>query len=168
MDIAILIARLIIGLGLAAHGSQKLFGWFGGYGIKGTGAYFESIGFKPGALFATAAGLSEFGGGLLVALGLLGAIGPALVIMVMLVAALTVHLKNGFFNEKQGMELPLVYIAGALLVAFGGVGAYSLDALFGFVLFASANVAWILVAIAVVLALLNLAARRGARPDSVT
>lgn len=160
MDIALLIARLIIGLGLAAHGSQKLFGWFGGYGIKGTGGWLESIGFRPGPLFAAASGLGEFGGGLLVALGLFGAVGPALIVMVMLVAILTVHIKNGFFQSNNGMELTLVNIAGALLIAFGGAGAYSLDALFGITLFAGAKIAWILMAIAIILALLNLAARR--------
>lgn len=160
MDIALLIARLIIGLGLAAHGSQKLFGWFGGYGIKGTGGWLESIGFRPGPLFAAASGLGEFGGGLLVALGLFGAVGPALIVMVMLVAILTVHIKNGFFQSNNGMELTLVNIAGALLIAFGGAGGYSLDALFGITLFAGAKIAWILMAIAIILALLNLAARR--------
>ncbi|HEY8370791.1 MAG TPA: DoxX family membrane protein, partial [Thermodesulfobacteriota bacterium] len=63
MDAALLIARLILGLGLAAHGAQKLFGWFGGYGIKGTGGFMETLGFRPGALFAVAAGLGEVGGG---------------------------------------------------------------------------------------------------------
>src|SRR5665213_371156 len=78
MDIALplLIVRLVIGLGFASHGAQKLFGWFGGYGLAGTGGFFESIGFKPGKLFAGAAGASELIGGLLLALGLGGPIGP--------------------------------------------------------------------------------------------
>jgi len=76
MDAALLIARLIIGLGLAAHGMQKLLGWFSGYGLKGTAGFFESIGFRPGVLFVLAAGLGEVAGGLLTAAGLFGPIGP--------------------------------------------------------------------------------------------
>src|ERR1700730_4389884 len=65
MDAGLLLARLIVGFGLSAHGAQKLFGWFGGHGLKGTGGFFESVGFRPGVLFALAAGLGELGGGLL-------------------------------------------------------------------------------------------------------
>ncbi len=163
MTLALLIVRLFVGLGLAAHGAQKLFGWFGGYGIKGTGGFFESLGFRPGALFALAAGLGEFGGGLLTALGLGGPIGPALIIMVMLVAILTVHLGHGFFVTKNGVELPLTYIAGALAVAFAGPGAYSADALLGINSIWSESSRWIVIAIAIVLALGNLAVRRPAQ-----
>src|SRR2546428_9396740 len=88
----LLLARLVIGLVMAAHGAQKLFGWFGGYGIAGTGNFFESIGFRPGRLFAALAGLCAFGGGLLLALGLLRPIGPALILSVMILAALSVSL----------------------------------------------------------------------------
>ena len=76
----LLIARLVLGLAIAAHSTQKLFGWFGGYGLAGTGGYFENLGFRPGRLFAAAAALSEITGGVLVALGLFGPIGPALMI----------------------------------------------------------------------------------------
>ena len=86
MTTALLIARLLLGGALFAHGAQKLFGWFGGYGVKGTGGFMESLGFRPGPMFAIAAGLGETGGGLLTALGLGGPIGPALIIMVMIVA----------------------------------------------------------------------------------
>jgi putative oxidoreductase len=72
MDAGILIARLIVGLAIAAHGAQKLFGWFGGHGLKGTAGFFESLGFRPGIFFALAAGLGELGGGLLTAAGFLG------------------------------------------------------------------------------------------------
>ena len=97
MDIALLVVRAILGLGIAAHGAQKLFGWFGGYGLAGTGGFFEGIGFRPGRAFALLAGLGEFGGGLLTLLGLGGALGPALIVLVMLTAIFTVHVKNGFF-----------------------------------------------------------------------
>src|SRR5918911_2241448 len=127
----LLVLRLMLGLAMAAHGAQKLFGWFGGYGLDGTGGFFEQLGFRPGRLFALAAGLGEFGGGVLVALGLLGPVGPALVIAVMLVAMLTVHAGHGFFAGKNGIELPLLYAVGALALALTGPGQYSLDALLG-------------------------------------
>ena len=84
MDIGFLLLRLTVGLTLAAHGSQKLFGWFGGYGLDGTGQFFEALGFRPGRRHALMAGLVEFGGGLLLALGFLTALGALLVASVML------------------------------------------------------------------------------------
>lgn len=163
MVIALLIARIFLGLGIAAHGAQKLFGWYGGYGIKGTGGFFEGLGFRPGAFFALGAGLGEFGGGMLTALGLGGPIGPALIIMVMLVAILSVHLGHGFFVTKNGIEVPLTYISGALLIAFAGSGAYSLDTLFGIGSVWPANAPLLAIAAAVVLALLNIMVRRPAQ-----
>ena len=161
MAFALLIARLIVGLGIAAHGSQKLFGWFGGYGIKGTGGFMESLGFKPGATFALLAGFGELLGGVLVTLGWLGGIGPALIILVMLVAILTVHVNNGFFTSNNGWEMPALYIAGALTFAFAGFGAYSLDMWTGgFPVLSQGPVILILIAGAIVLALLNLAVRK--------
>lgn len=162
MDIAFLIVRLIIGLGLAAHGVQKLFGWFAGAGIAGTGTMFESMGFRPGRLFAAAAGLGETVGGLLVFLGLGGPVGPALVVMVMLVAIATVHITKGFFTAGGGWELPALFIAGALAVAFAGPGAYALDRLLG--IGTDQRTAWYAMAAAAILAGLNLLARR--RPSA--
>ena len=158
MFIALLLARLMFGLGLAAHGAQKLFGWFGGHGPKGTGDFFESMGWRPGVLFAVAAGLGELGGGLLLALGLLGGIGPAVVIVVMLTAILTSHIGKGFF-VPAGWELPGLYIAGALAIDFAGFGAYSLDNALGLNVFATESVRWIVIGVAVVLALLSAGAR---------
>ncbi len=131
MSIGLLIARVMLGLGIAAHGSQKLFGWFGGHGLAGTGGFFEGLGFRPGKLFAGMSGLGEVLGGLLVALGLLGPVGPALMIAVMLVAIAVVHWPNGFFVANKGYEHPLLYAAGATALAFTGFGAFSLDALLG-------------------------------------
>ena len=156
----LLLARLIIGLGLASHGAQKLFGWFGGHGLRGTGQALDGLGFRPGIFFAVSAGLGEVGGGLLTALGLLGAIGPALIVMVMLVAVLAVHLKNGFSTANNGWELCGLYIAGALALAFGGFGAYSLDGALGLTMLSTPQLGWLLVGAAVVLAVLNLAVRR--------
>ena len=126
-DGAVLAIRLLIGFALAAHGSQKLFGWFGGYGLKATGGFFESLGFKPGTMFAAAAGVAEFVGGLLLASGFLGPVGPALIATTMLVAIFTIHIGNGFFAANNGYELPLTYGAVAMAIAFGGPGALSLD-----------------------------------------
>jgi len=128
LDWGLLLARLIVGLAFAAHGSQKLFGWFGGYGIKGTGGFLESLGFRPGALFATLSGLGELLGGLFLALGFAGPVGPALIIATMLVAIFTVHISKGFWNSDGGWELPATNIAAALAFATFGFGAISVDA----------------------------------------
>lgn len=160
MDIAFSIIRLILGLAIAAHGAQKLFGWFGGYGLAGTGGWLESIGFRPGKLFAFASGMGEFGGGLLTILGLGGALGPAVIVMVMCVAILTVHIRNGLFAANNGWELPLMYILTSAAIAYAGNGAYTLDAAFGLSVLNTPAQASIALAVAVVLALLNLLARR--------
>jgi len=131
LSAGLLVVRLVVGLLMAAHGSQKLLGWFGGYGIAGTGTYFESIGFRPGRLFATVAAATEVVSGLLVALGLLGPVGPALMLSVMIVAVVTVHWKNGLFAASNGIELALFYGTVAAGLALIGFGRYSLDALLG-------------------------------------
>jgi putative oxidoreductase len=131
MDTGILALRLVFGLLMAAHGSQKLLGWFGGHGLAGTGAFFESLGFRPGRLFAVAAAVSEVGAGLLVALGLLGPVGPALMLSVMIVGAVSVHGANGLFAMSNGIELPLLYGIVGVALALTGPGSFSLDALLG-------------------------------------
>jgi putative oxidoreductase len=168
MDIAFLIIRIIVGLGLAAHGSQKLFGWFGGHGLSGTGQFFSGIGYRPGHLFALGAGLAEFGGGMLTFLGLAGALGPALIVMVMVTAALVVHLGKGFFSDKGGPELPLLYIAGALAVAFAGAGAYSLDRAFGLTFLTVTVQIWYAMAAALIVALINAGVRLGGQATAAT
>lgn len=159
MNTALLIARLFFGLGLAAHGSQKLFGWFGGHGLSGTGDFFETIGFRPGRFFATAAASGEVAGGLLTALGLFGPVGPALMILVMIVAA-SIHARNGFFASNNGVELPLLYAMGGLVFAFVGPGAYSLDGILGLLWLSSDQFAIIGVGLAFVAAALVIAARQ--------
>jgi putative oxidoreductase len=130
-DLGLLASRLALGLGLASHGAQKAFGWYEGPGPEGAAGFMESLGFKPGAQFAQAASYTEIGSGLAIALGLGGPLGPAALLSTMLVAQLTVHAKNGFFAQKGGVELGVVYSAGALALAAGGYGNLSLDRLLG-------------------------------------
>jgi putative oxidoreductase len=135
LNLGLLLIRLIFGLVMVAHGAQKLFGWFGGYGLAGTGGFFESLGFRPGRRFAFAAALSEFTGGWLFALGFLGPVGPALIVAVMLVASISVHWRNGLFAATNGVEVPLLYATAAIGVALIGFGTYSLDAALGLATF---------------------------------
>ena len=158
MDTGMLLARLVFGSLMAAHGAQKLFGWFGGYGIAGTGGFFESLGFKPGRLFAAAAGFTEIVGGTLLAIGLLGPLGPAMIVSVMVVAIATVHWQHGVFAQNNGIELPLLYAAGAAALAFSGFGAYSFDALLG--LTWPQSVTWVALGLGVAGGFANLAVRK--------
>ena len=131
MDTGMFVIRVFFGLSIAGHGAQKLFGSFGGYGIKKTGGFFEALGFRPGVAFATAAGLSEIGGGLLIAVGLLTPFGAAAVLSAMLVAIFSVHVRNGFFAAGNGIELPFLYAVAAVGIVLTGGGAISLDRLMG-------------------------------------
>jgi putative oxidoreductase len=158
MDAGLLLARMVLGLLMAAHGAQKLLGWFGGHGLAGTGGFFESLGFRPGKLFAAAAGGTELVGGLLLAAGLLGPLGPAMIIAVMIVAIATVHWPHGLFNQNNGIELPLLYAATAAAIALIGYGAYSLDALLQ--LSWPAEVVWIALGLGVIGGFANLALRK--------
>jgi putative oxidoreductase len=126
---ALLIIRLVAGLTLAAHGAQKLFGWFGGPGYEKVARGFDGRGLRPGWLWAGLAIVGEVGGGLALALGFLTPLGAAGALGAM-VMALSTHVKNGFFNSKGGFEYPLALLAMSLAVGVAGPGAYSLDALF--------------------------------------
>ena len=128
MALGLLLLRLCVGLTIAAHGSQKLFGWFGGHGIEATGGFFESaFGFKPGRIHATMAGLSELVGGLLLVVGFLTPFGAAMVVGVMIVATVTAHSAKGFFLTDGGFEYNLLIGVAALTLAFTGPGAVSID-----------------------------------------
>jgi putative oxidoreductase len=164
MSTALLVARLVFGLGIAAHGVQKLFGWFDGYGLAGTAQFFEILGLRPGRVFAITAGLGETVGGALLVFGLLGPVGPALIMVVMIVAAIAVHAKNGFFVTNNGVEVPTLYAMGAFVLAFAGPGAYSCDRMLGLLWLSNAGTAWIAVGAALAGAGLNLAARRAPAP----
>lgn len=131
MNVGMLILRLVVGLTMAAHGAQKLFGWFGGPGFAGTASFLEQMGFRPGELHAALVGGSELAGGLLLSLGLLTPLGTAAVTGSMVAAIATVHWEKGFFLANNGFEYNLVLIASALAIGFVGPGRFSLDRLFG-------------------------------------
>jgi putative oxidoreductase len=126
IDIGLLLIRLVVGLTFMGHGAQKLFGWFGGYGIKGTAGWMESIGMKPGVLMAIMAGAGELIGGALFAAGVLTPVGAALIVITMLIAIFTVHGKNGYWVTQNGFEYNLVLLVVAIGVALIGPGAYVL------------------------------------------
>ena len=159
-SLGLLFVRVILGLLMAAHGSQKLLGWFGGHGLAGTAGFFDSMGFRPGRFFATLASATEVGSGLLLALGFLGPIGPALMISVMIVAAVSMHLRNGLFAANNGIEVPLLYGVVAASLLLTGPGQYSLDAALGLNILATPMIAWAALAIGVLGGIMNLFARR--------
>lgn len=127
MNVGLLLIRVIPGLLLVGHGTQKLFGWFGGKGLAGTAAGFEANGYRPGGLFAFLAGFGEATGGLLLALGLLTPLACAAIIGVMLNAIVSVHWKNGIWANKSGYEYPLTLAVVAAGIAFTGPGRLSVD-----------------------------------------
>ncbi|MFC3885050.1 DoxX family protein [Bacillus songklensis] len=129
MSIGLLLIRLVIGLSFVGHGAQKLFGWFGGYGLKGTGGWFESIGIKPGVTMALLAGLAEFAGGALFALGLFTPLAGILIALTMVVAIVKVHRPNGYWSTQNGYEYNLTLLVVAIGVALIGPGQYALDTL---------------------------------------
>jgi putative oxidoreductase len=119
--------RIVVGGILAAHGAQKLFGWFGGYGLEGTGAWMASIGLEPGYLMALLAGSAEFFGGLALVIGLLVRPAALLTAFTMLVAIVSVHLKNGLFMSNNGYEYGLVLLVVSIGLAIRGAGSLSVD-----------------------------------------
>ncbi|MEO8090314.1 MAG: DoxX family protein [Gemmatimonadales bacterium] len=163
----LLIGRLVLGLLMVGHGTQKAFGWLGGHGLNGTGGFFESLGFRPGRGFAAAAALSEITGGLLLALGFLGPVGPALIISVMIVAAVSVHWKHGIYASTGGIEVPLLYATMALTVALAGPGLYSLDAALGLTPLWSPRLVLAVIALGVGGSVVNLGLRRTAPQAAV-
>ena len=132
-NIALLIFRVVIGLTLAGHGAQKLFGWFGGPGPVRLRQGFEKQGYKPAWFWASLAIVGELGGGLSLALGFLTPLGAAGIFGAMVMAART-HWKNGFFLQKGGYEYALTLAIASLTIGLIGPGSYALDALFGITL----------------------------------
>jgi putative oxidoreductase len=128
MEIGLLLLRATVGLTLMAHGAQKLFGWFGA-NPAAVAHGFEALGYSPGGRHARMAGAVEVGGGLLLALGLATPVGAMLAFSVMIVAAMSAHVRNGFFLATGGFEYNLVLGVAGLTLAFTGPGAVSVDAL---------------------------------------
>jgi putative oxidoreductase len=127
MKIGRLILRAVVGGYFVGHGTQKLFGWFGGHGPDATGQFFENLGLRPGKHHALAAGASEAGGGALLVLGAATPLASAAIVGTMLTAIQRVHLKNGPWVSDQGYEYNLVLIAAALALAETGPGSPSID-----------------------------------------
>ncbi|UGA53810.1 DoxX family protein [Vibrio sp. VB16] len=122
-----LVLRIPVGIIFMAHGAQKLFGWFGGYGLEGTGQWMASIGLGAGVLMAFLAGSAEFFGGLFLLLGLLTRPAAAALAFTMVVAISAVHLENGLFLSNNGYEFGLALLAASVSLAFSGAGKVALD-----------------------------------------
>ncbi|MFC9672653.1 DoxX family protein [Streptomyces sp. NPDC056949] len=130
MDLGLLLLRLLVGVLLCGHATQKLFGWFGGGGPSGTGTVFARWGFVPGPRMAVLAGLCEVSGAASLGLGLLTPAGGAVVVGTMTVAVAATA-GNGFWAQRGGCEVPLLYGALAAVLVFTGPGRWSLDAAAG-------------------------------------
>jgi len=128
MAYGLLLLRAFIGVAFFGHGTQKLFGWFGGHGPQGTGGFFSSVGYRPGVQIAVLAGLAEAGGGTLLALGLATPLACTVLAIVMLNAIIAVSLKREFL---LGSELELMYLVAAISLAATGPGRFSLDRAIG-------------------------------------
>jgi putative oxidoreductase len=128
MSYGLLLLRVVVGLAFIGHGTQKLFGWFGGYGPRGTGGFFASQGYRAGVAMAVMAGLAEAGGGALLALGLLTPLAGTLIAIVMINAIGSVTFKRAFM---LGSELEIAYLTVGIALAATGPGRFSLDRALG-------------------------------------
>lgn len=131
MDIGLLILRIVVGLYLFGHGSQKLLGWFGGPGLGGTEGFIGMLRFRPGWAWARAVALAETVGGILLTLGFLSPLGSFAIAAPMITATFAVHWRKGLWNTAGGVELPVTNLAAATALALTGPGSYSLDTFFG-------------------------------------
>ena len=139
-DLSLFILQLGVGLTFAAHGAQKVFGWWGGPGLAGWEGAIAHMGFRPARFFARTSALSELGGGLLLAAGLLTPLAAAMLVAQAVVIIGHVHWRHGFFNAQSGIEFPLLLGLGAAAVGFAGASAISVDALLGFAVESSMQV----------------------------
>ncbi len=126
-DLSMLALRVPVGIIFVAHGAQKLFAWFGGYGLEGTGQWMASIGLEPGYLMALMAGSAEFFGGLALIFGLLTRPAALLTAITMLVAIFSVHISHGLFASNNGYEFALALFSASLAIAIQGAGSLSVD-----------------------------------------
>lgn len=155
--LGLLIVRVVVGLLMMAHGSQKLFGWLGGHGFKGTVGFIGSVGFKPAWFWALLGCLGEFGGGLLLALGLLSPLGAIGIFASMLMAILKFHIKDGLLAPK-GFEYPFILVVLSFLAGLVGPGSYSLDAVLGIAL--PLWFFWVALILSIVVVLIGVATSR--------
>ncbi|ASP38110.1 DoxD-like family protein [Bacterioplanes sanyensis] len=125
--LAATVLRVPVGIILAAHGAQKLFGWFGGYGLEGTGQWMASIGLEPGFIMALAAGSAEFFGGLALVAGLATRPAAAVSAFTMLVAIFSVHISHGLFLSNNGYEYALALFAATSALTLQGAGRFAMD-----------------------------------------
>ncbi len=163
LGLGLLIIRLVGGLTIAAHGAQKLFGWFDGPGLTKITQGFEKQGFKPVWLWVCLVILGEFGGGLSVALGFLTPLGAAGMFGAMLMAIFKSHWKFGFWSSKRGYEFPLALLAMGVGIGLTGPGIFSLDALFGITL----PYPWVFLVLAVAALLVDVIGLIISRPAAV-
>jgi putative oxidoreductase len=131
MSLGSLILGLVVGLTMAAHGAQKMFGWFGGPGLAGMSSGIQNMGFRQAKRLSVLISVAELGGGLFIATGFLTPLGAAAVIGVMIAAIAIVHWRNGFFSTKGGYEFNLLLIAASEAIVIGGPGSYAIDSLLG-------------------------------------
>jgi putative oxidoreductase len=162
MDAGLLLARAVFGLLMIAHGSQKLLGWFGGYGLSGTARSFEGLGFRPGRLFVATAATTECVSGALMSLGFVTPVAGALMIALMIVATVTVHWQNGLLATQNGIEVPALYAVGATALTLAGPGAYSFDAALGLTAFWTPVVIGFALVVGILGGVAGLALRRAA------
>jgi putative oxidoreductase len=131
LDVGLLVIRVAVGVLVASHGAQKLFGWWGGGGRAGTARMFDAIGLRPGRVTAILGGIAELGGGLFLAAGLLTPLACLAIIVMMIGAVVAVHLPKGWWNTAGGMEFPVLIAVTALGLTLSGPGPYSVDRLLG-------------------------------------
>jgi putative oxidoreductase len=165
VDLGLFIVRVAVGVVFAAHGAQKLFGWWGGPGMERWTGVMQGMSVRPPRLWAIVSSLNEFGGGLLLAIGLLTPLAAAVLVAQSVVIIARVHWAKGFWNTKGGYEYPLVLGAVALGLAFTGPGAWSLDDLVPVAVLYQPVVIWIAVGLALVVGLIAIM-MRPASPQS--
>jgi putative oxidoreductase len=152
LDFTLLIVRVVLGITFIIHGGQKLFGWFGGPGIQKFSQGMSRFGGAHTTLMGWMAALSEFGGAVLLLIGLLTPLAAAFVISTMLVATVSVHLKNGFLSSKGGYEYNISLITLLLILLLLGAGAISFDHLLGFAVPISQLPVWTVIVFVLVIA----------------
>jgi putative oxidoreductase len=147
-DLSRFLLQVGIGLTFAAHGAQKVFGWWGGPGLPGWEAAMEHMGFRPAKVFALVSAYAELGGGLLLAVGLLTPLAAAALVAQAVVIIGQVHWSNGFFNARSGIEFPLLLGLGAAAVGVGGGSALGVDPYVGIALEPSVRVVLVVAGVA--------------------